>query len=76
MNNLERLDICPRMKTGSCAPCVEMANLISQVSYSARPVGPARAELKNNVCPEGEDPVVPDLGIKKQSSARFRLRGR
>ena len=76
MNNLERLDICPRMKMGSCAPCVEMANLVEVVSFRARPVGPALAELRNNVCPEGERPAVPDIGIKKQSSARYRLRER
>lgn len=76
MNNLERLDICPRMKMGSCAPCAKMANLIKEVSFEARPVGPALSGLRNYVCPEGEKPVVPDLGVKNQSSARYRLRGR
>ena len=73
---MERLDICPRMKMGSCAPCPEMANLVRVVSFKARPVGPALSGLRNKICPEGEKPVVPDLGVKKQSSARFRLRGR
>jgi len=76
MNDLERLDICPRMRTGSCALCAEMGRLVSEVSFEARPVGPVLAELKNNVCPDGEKPVVPALDMKKQSSARFRLRGR
>lgn len=76
MNNLERLDICPRKKMGSCAPCSEMSNLVEVVSFRVRPVGRALAELRSNVCPEGEEPVVPDIGIKRQNSARYRLRGR
>lgn len=73
---MERIDICPRMKIGSCAPCGEMAGLVDAVVIGLRQVGPALAELKSDVCPVGETPVVPDLCVKRQSSVRFRLRGR
>ncbi len=57
---MERLDICPRMKMGSCAPCGEMAVLIDSVAFGSRQVGQALAELIENICPAGEKPVVPD----------------